>query len=185
MRRPIFLIGYMACGKTTLGTALAAAADVEFVDLDHLIEHRFGCSVSQIFATVGEAAFRQAEADALKSLVESSDRQRIIGCGGGTPCREENLQLMLRAGTVVLLRANRQITLQRILDAPGQRPRFIGLNREQAAARIDADLTAREPFYCRAHREFDSSRLDTADQIRQSVAEFIRLFGLTPKQSAQ
>ena len=185
MRRPIFLIGYMACGKTTLGTALAAAADVEFVDLDHLIERRFGCSVAQIFATAGEATFRQAESDVLTSLAEPTEHQRVIGCGGGTPCREENLQRMLGAGTVVLLRANREITLQRILDAPGQRPRFIGLSRDEAVARIDADLAAREPFYCRAHREFDSSRLDTADQIRQSVAEFIRQFDLTPKQSAQ
>lgn len=185
MLRPIFLIGYMACGKTTLGTALAEAADVEFVDLDHQIERQFGCSVAQIFATQGEAAFRCAETETLQAFAEPSERQRIIGCGGGTPCREENLQLMLRSGLVVLLQANREITLQRILDAPGKRPRFNGLNRAQAEARIEEDLAARQPFYSRAHRVFDSSELDTAEQIHRTVEKFIIEFGLTTKYPAK
>ncbi|MDE7496338.1 MAG: AAA family ATPase, partial [Muribaculaceae bacterium] len=56
---PIFLIGYMGCGKTTLGRALGSAMNLEFIDLDFYITQRFRKSVNEIFAEKGEAEFRR------------------------------------------------------------------------------------------------------------------------------
>ena len=61
MTPPLFIIGYMACGKTTFGRALARATGREFIDLDFYIEQRFRMSISRIFAEKGEEEFRRME----------------------------------------------------------------------------------------------------------------------------
>lgn len=179
----IFLIGYMATGKTTLGTALQEAAEVEFIDLDGLVEHTCGMSVAELFATRGEDAFRRLEADAIARLCREaadSGRVRVVACGGGTPCHGDNLDRMLAAGTVIWLRADTGIVIDRLLDAPGQRPLVDGMSREELAEFIDRNLHERRPFYSRAHACFDTSRLDTPRQIADTTALFIRKF-LTPQ----
>ena len=80
--KPIFLIGYMGCGKTTLGRALSIATGVRFVDLDELIEENEGTSISVIFRERGEEAFRRIERDTLRGLCR--EENLIVGCGGGT-----------------------------------------------------------------------------------------------------
>ena len=67
--KPIFLIGYMGSGKSTLGKALASRCEVRFIDLDDYIEERSGKTIKKIFATEGEAAFRDLER---RMLVEVS-----------------------------------------------------------------------------------------------------------------
>ena len=63
--RPIFLVGFMGSGKTTLGRTLSAKMNLQFIDLDIFIENRFCRSVKQIFAESGEAAFRKIERNIL------------------------------------------------------------------------------------------------------------------------
>lgn len=82
----IFLIGYMGCGKSSLGKKLAKTADMEFVDMDSLIEQREGASVSDIFAYAGEAYFRQAERNLIEELAEQ-ETSMVISTGGGVPTR--------------------------------------------------------------------------------------------------
>ncbi len=167
----------MACGKTTLGTALAGSAGVEFFDLDKAVEAEAGCPISEIFSRHGEKEFRLMESDTLKRLVNTARAAAgtvIIGCGGGTPCHGSNMDLMLKEGTVVWLRASRERTIARLLEAAadGRRPLMSGLDAQGIAARHDADMTARSPHYSRAHAVFDSSHLDTADEINESVKAF-------------
>ena len=83
-RTPIFLIGYMGTGKSTLGRAVARLGDIRFIDLDHYIEGRFHRSVSQLFEERGEDGFRKVEQAMLHEVGEFEDV--IIACGGGTPC---------------------------------------------------------------------------------------------------
>ena len=66
MNRPIFLIGYMASGKTTLGRALARATGRRFIDLDFYIEQRYRMKVPEIFSRHGEAEFRRMESAMLR-----------------------------------------------------------------------------------------------------------------------
>lgn len=80
----IFLTGYMASGKTTLGKAYAKACGLSFIDLDWYIEERMHSTIRDIFATRGEDGFRQLER---KMLLEVAEFENVIvACGGGTPC---------------------------------------------------------------------------------------------------
>lgn len=173
--RPIFLIGLPGSGKSTLGRALQRAGVADFIDLDEAIEARVGMSVREIFDRQGEAAFRRLEADTLRSLVAGSDtcsRMLVVACGGGTPCFGDNIDYMLAAGRVVYLQARRDILIRRLLDAGDSRPLLRGRDAESVGHYVD-DLTAcRHPFYSRAHATFDSSQLDTSEQIAATVERF-------------
>ena len=98
--RQIFLIGFMGAGKTTLGRALEARLPGwRYIDLDEEIERGAGMSVPKIFALYGEKQFRRMERRALEGVL---DRSRVIvGCGGGTPCFFDNMELMNRSGMTV------------------------------------------------------------------------------------
>lgn len=179
--RPIYLIGYMAVGKTTLGSALAARAGVRFVDLDAEIERRAGKSVGAIFADEGEDVFRRLEADTLAAVAADAaagDRRTVIACGGGTPCRRQSMDLMLATGTVVWLQADTDRVVKRLLDAPGQRPRIDALGADRAAieAFVLDENRRRECHYSRAHSRFDATRLDTPDEVAATVARFIDIY---------
>lgn len=171
----------MACGKTTLGTALARSAGVDFIDLDNEVEQVAGCSIPLIFSRDGEQAFRRLEADTLVRCIAQARELPgtvVIGCGGGTPCQDANLAMMLKAGTVVWLKASRERSVARLLEAvaEGSRPLMAGLDAHGIAARIDSDMAIREKFYSRAHHIFDSSYLDTPEEIEESVKNFTALF---------
>ena len=172
---PIFLIGFMASGKSTLGRALAAAMSGRtFVDIDEAVESQAGMSVADIFATCGEAAFRELETAALRAAAATPGA--IVACGGGTPCHGANMDMMLAAGTVVWLQADDARTIERLRLVPHQRPLVEAVIDDDAAllALMHDMNNKRRPFYSRAHRCFDSSRLDDAAQIEESVQQFIK-----------
>lgn len=180
-RRLIYLIGYMAVGKTTLGRALGEVAGVRFVDLDAEIEHRAAMSVSEIFARYGEAEFRRLEAEALECIAcGDADATTVVACGGGTPCRDRSMQLMLDTGTVVWLRADTDRVISRLIDAPGVRPRIDALRADPDALRqfVLEEGRVRDRHYSRAHHTFDSTRLDTLDEVALTVQRFIKQFDI-------
>lgn len=109
---PIFLIGFMGAGKTTVGQALARLLNCEFVDLDQLIEARVGKSISDIFAGMGETEFRRLENEA---IVECRGRQRtVIALGGGAYASEENRNVLRGIGKTVWLDCPLEVCLQRV-----------------------------------------------------------------------
>lgn len=170
----VFLIGFMGCGKTTLGQAAAKAAGIAFVDLDQYIESRQGCTISQIFARHGEQHFRQIESEALRQTAALPGNV-IVACGGGTPCFSSNMQFMLSAGTVVWLDASIDRLTARLAEARASRPLIASLNDAQLAPYIADELRRRTPHYTQAHIRFDSSRLDTLSEIQHSVRQFLNL----------
>ncbi|MDD6280358.1 MAG: shikimate kinase [Bacteroidales bacterium] len=175
MNKPIFLIGFMGAGKTTLGRALAARLPrLTYIDLDEEIERHAGMSVSKIFATYGEKVFRTMEADALRDVASLSNV--IVGCGGGTPCAEGNMELMNRCGTTVLLSARRPTLLRRLLEAQAQRPKLNGMSADEVAAYIDSALAERAEAYGKAQYSFPSDRLENEAEIEASCRFFIRKF---------
>ena len=104
----------------------------------------------------------------------------IVSCGGGTPCYHDNMDIMLAAGTVVCLRASTDRLLKRIAEAPaGSRPLLAGLSGDALAAKVDELQAARETAYSRAHAFFDSSFLDTVEELESSCRRFIAESGLT------
>ena len=88
----IFLVGFMGCGKSTVGSALADELGWSFFDLDEEIEKAAGASVTEIFDQRGEAEFRTLETEALKKRVHNvrTGRPQVIALGGGAFTFEEN-----------------------------------------------------------------------------------------------
>lgn len=86
-RNNIILIGFMGSGKTTFGKWIAANKKMEFVDTDELIEKENGITISDIFASKGEAYFRNLETDMLNKLLERDTQNCVISVGGVLPER--------------------------------------------------------------------------------------------------
>lgn len=174
---PIFLVGYMCSGKSTLGRALARALNTDFVDLDDYIEHKQGRTIAEIFATDGEAAFRTAEATALDEVIGgNSGRRTIVALGGGTPCRPGVMDRLNAAGIAVHLDAPVDRLVERLKLGAEKRPLVAGKSACQLTEYVTSMLTVRNPFYTKARHNFDSSRLETESQIDESVARFIATF---------
>ena len=91
------LIGFMGSGKTSVGRKLSYRMRRTVEDTDKLIERQQGRSIGEIFATDGEAYFRQLETGLLKELGDKS-QGKIYSVGGGTPVRPENRELLRRLG---------------------------------------------------------------------------------------
>jgi len=109
---PIFLVGFMGAGKTTVGRVLAQHLGYDFFDLDELIETRAGKSVQAIFAELGEAEFRRLEHEAIRAR---SDRSRaVIALGGGAYVSDRNRTLLRTIGRTVWLDCPLDICLTRV-----------------------------------------------------------------------
>lgn len=175
---PVFLIGYMASGKTTFGRALARALGKEFIDLDFYIEQRFRSTISQIFAREGEEAFRRKEAAMLREVGEFDNV--VIACGGGTPCYHDNMAYMNSRGLTVMLEASVERTVERLMINNAKRPLMAGKSRGEIEAEVTRGLESRMPFYSQSRMRFDSEYLEDRRQIDDSVARFIETMRCEP-----
>jgi shikimate kinase len=142
---PIFLIGFMGAGKTTVGKLLAQRLSRSFIDLDDLIVEAAGLTVAEIFANEGEGRFRQRETEALKKAAKK-DRS-VVATGGGSVCSVENLNLMLTTGRVVTLVVSAGEALKRTGSRSG-RPLLDGSSDPLTAAK--KLLETRGRFYDQA-----------------------------------
>lgn len=109
------LIGFMGSGKTSVGIRLSYLLKRVFADTDKMIEDMEGKSISDIFATEGEGAFRDKETQLLRELTGSL-HGKILSVGGGTPLREENRRLLKQIGTVIYLRIRPETVYVRLQD---------------------------------------------------------------------
>ena len=162
MMKPVFLIGYMGCGKTTLGEVLARQMGLRFIDLDEFIEARQGMSIVEIFDEMGESRFRELETDALHEVAAMTDV--IVGCGGGTPCHCDNMALMNRAGiTVWLTTSPERITARLLLpEQKSKRPKINTLPPNEVRPLVVKELDDRAPYYSQSRLRFDSTDIETA-----------------------
>lgn len=139
--RPLFLVGMMGAGKTTIGRSLARLLNHEFVDLDHELEARCGVRVSIIFEIEGEEGFRRRESVLLD---ECSRRSGIVmATGGGAILSAENRRILQERGVVIYLRANAE-ELYRRVARDHNRPL---LQTPDPRQRIRHLLEQREPLY--------------------------------------
>ncbi len=141
MNNNIILIGFMGTGKSTVSKRLAAFTGYEEVDLDSYIEQSEGKTIKDIFAESGEEGFRSLETKYLLEISQKSSR--ILSCGGGTPLRNENVDIMKANGTVVLLTATPQSIYARVKDTD-DRPL---LNGNMSVEYIETLMKRREKFY--------------------------------------
>jgi len=141
---PVFLVGMMGAGKTTIGRGLARALGREFIDLDHELEARCGVRVPVIFEIEGEAGFRRREAVALQECTQR--RGIVMATGGGAILAPENRRLLRERGVVVYLRASVD-ELYRRTCRDRNRPLLATADPRATLRQL---LTLREPLYTEA-----------------------------------
>ncbi|AWR87577.1 shikimate kinase [Meiothermus taiwanensis] len=155
----VALTGFMGVGKSRIGRELARELMLHFIDLDRYIERQMGLSVADIFRHLGEATFRQLEAEAVNELTQKDFL--VLSLGGGTFVSPENRQKLLQRGPVVALWASPTTILERISRRPGQRPM---LDNPDPYKRIQQLLAEREAVYRQAtlHVSTDNRRVPEA-----------------------
>lgn len=154
----IYLIGYMGCGKSTLGRRLSDHLNMQFVDMDHYIEERNLKTIPQIFEQEGEAEFRNKERKALEELSEFTNI--IIATGGGAPCFFDNIDLMNRSGKTIYMDISPDILADRLLKSKTERPLIKGKSKEELVAFIDETLKKRNHFYSQAQFKITQPDID-------------------------
>ncbi|MEG0499592.1 MAG: shikimate kinase [Rikenellaceae bacterium] len=145
----IFLIGYMGCGKSSLGKPLSGLMNYKFIDLDSYIEQECGMRIPDLFAHYGESYFRKEERRCLIELCENEENC-VISTGGGTPCYEDNMEIMNRYGITVYINLEKTILISRLLTSKKKRPLIESMDEEQLREFIEKSLSIREPFYNKA-----------------------------------
>lgn len=171
--KPIILIGYMGAGKTTLGRALARRLGVQFYDLDWYVESRMHRTVKQLFDERGEEGFRRVEHNMLHEVAEFEDV--IVSCGGGTPCFFDNMDYMNSRGITVYLKATPEVLYDHLSMGRNVRPLLLGKSKDEMKQYIVEQLQLREPFYSKAHHQFNVNLLDNRAKIDESIDQLIEL----------
>lgn len=163
----IFLLGFMGCGKSTVGRLLSDELGWSFFDLDEEIEKAAGRPISEIFDTLGEAEFRRMESIALRERVSAvlKGRPQVISLGGGAFTIAENRHTASENGVTIWLDTPLNVIEQRIasethrpLARDREKMRELYLNRRESYAAAD---------YC----------VETGDH---NAAEIVRLIGQLP-----
>jgi shikimate kinase len=144
----IYLIGYMGCGKSTLGLKLARELNLTFIDLDKYLEERNYKTVPQLFSELGEEGFRLRERRALEEVSEFTDV--VVATGGGAPCFFDNMELMNRTGTTVFLDIPTNVIAERLLKSKTERPLIAGKSKAELIRFIQESLEKRKAFYQQA-----------------------------------
>ena len=158
----LYLTGFMGSGKTTMGRLIAEELGWPFVDLDDDIEAAAGCTISEVFATKGEAEFRRIEHEALKARVHQVlyGNPVVLALGGGAFAQANNRDLLIDAGLTVWLDAELSLIRQRI---EGQTHRPLAQDPERFA-----DLYAeRRLDYAKADYRVPVGNNDSAETLKR------------------
>lgn len=150
IRRPIALVGLMGAGKTSVGRRLARRLGLPFADADSEIEAAAGRSVADIFDELGEKAFRDGERKVIARLLDGPTK--VLATGGGAFIDEACRALLLERATVIWLRAELEVLLDRVARRD-TRPLLRGGDRRAILQKL---LSVREPIYAQAHLTVDS-----------------------------
>ncbi|MCX6278838.1 MAG: AAA family ATPase [Bacteroidetes bacterium] len=141
----IYLIGYMASGKSRLGQILAMKLGFTFIDLDSIFEERFRISISEFFEKYHEDAFRQIEHLLLLETTKSDNL--VVSTGGGTPCFFDNMQIIKKEGFSVYLQLEIPTIVERLGQARRKRPLLKDISETQIGEKIRLHLIERSAFY--------------------------------------
>ena len=142
----ISLTGFMGCGKSSTGRALAERLGARFVDLDAEIVARGGRSIPEIFTEGGEAAFRAIELETLRAVLGEADAaggDTVLALGGGTLTVPQAREIIFARTRCVWLRTRLETIRERLGDADASRPLFADAETLYAARR---DIYALAPY---------------------------------------
>lgn len=170
IRCPIFLIGMMGVGKSTLGKLIAMQTGSLFIDTDEWISHTWGRTPAWYFENLSEALFREKEAIALRSIL--NNEPAIVATGGGLPCHHANMNWMNANGHTIWLHESPDVLTQRLWRRKNNRPLLQGLKDKSALElKLNQLLESRISYYQQAQWHFSMKQLPA----EQSAEELLWL----------
>ena len=168
IRETIVLVGMMGAGKSSVGRRLATQLALPFVDADSEIETAAGCSISDVFALHGEAAFRDGERRVIARLLDGP--AHVLSTGGGAFMDADTRALVGKSGISVWLRAD-LATLERRTSRRPDRPL---LQEDNPRAVLEKLLAARNPVYAQADIVVDSNDRPVEETVDMVIAKLQR-----------
>lgn len=162
----IVLIGFMATGKTTIGEIISKKLNMEFVNMDSLIEKEENTSISNIFSKKGEDYFRDLETKILEICTEKE--KIILSTGGGIIERECNIDILKKIGTIIWLNGNKKTIIEHLKTSNEERPMLKDENIEE---KVDILLKKRFSKYKYA----SDIEIDINDKSIEEVVSIILL----------
>ena len=145
----IVLLGYMASGKSAVGTILANQLEFQFIDLDSFIEENEKMTISEIFKEKGEIYFRIKEGEYLIMLLNLKNNC-VISLGGGTPCYGNNMEIIKNLSISFYLKASINTIFERLEGETSERPLVATIGKENLKEYIAKHLFERNLFYEKA-----------------------------------
>ncbi len=166
----VFLIGFMGSGKSTIGKKLAKRLDYQFLDLDRYIEDKTQQTIPSIFETQGETAFRTLETKVLKALNVSNT---VVALGGGTPCFNQNMNIINELGVSVYLKLPVSVLVNRLMNAKTKRPLIEAYkhDKNELNQQVESLLLEREVHYQSANIVFEADNMnpDKYSQLEDEI----------------
>lgn len=166
----VYLIGYMGCGKTTIGKRLAKSLGWDVIDMDSRIESRYRKTIPDIFASEGEDSFRKKERFILEEL--SALENVVVSTGGGAPCFFDNIDVMNSSGLCVYIRMTPEALAARLKNAKANRPLLKDKTEEELTNFIKEQLEKRRAFYEQARYVIDNDH-GTPEEAAAKIAELL------------
>ena len=161
---PIYLCGFMGCGKTTVGLLLSKKTGKQYIDLDDYIEEKEGMKIPEIFEKKGENYFREQETNALKELESVNS---VVATGGGALLSDINGEIAKNAGTVIFIDVPFDLCYNRI-KGDKNRPIAYNSTREQLQERFDY----RRPLYIK-NSHFSVDGVGTPEAVTDRIIKNI------------
>lgn len=190
--RNLVLIGCRGCGKTTVGRAVAQRLGWVFVDTDERVAALAGRSIAAIFATDGEAAFRELESRAIAEAIRDAGLEgpalqgsvgvspTVVSVGGGAVLSPANRVALRQAGLCIWLTAPAEELQRRVSADPDHAAARPALTPLDAPAEMQHLLREREPLYA----ALADHVVSTAGRSLEEVVEIVRQLAETPGPSA-
>jgi shikimate kinase len=169
-RRTIALVGLMGVGKSSVGRRLASALGLPFRDADTEVEAAAGRTIPEIFAEMGEAAFRDGERRVITRLLEGPPH--VLATGGGAFMNAETRALIKARAVSVWLKADLDVLARRV-GRKDNRPLIAGKDPLEV---LQAQAEARYPFYAEADitvETGDAAHHVTVNQVLQALTEHL------------
>ncbi len=178
LNKIVYLTGFMATGKSTIGPILSNTLGWSFYDLDEVIESKYNSSIKKIFSEKGEDEFRTIENKVLAEL--NPNKNAIVALGGGTMMNQENIDLMKKRGVIVLFETSENEIYHRMKNKMS-RPLAIDdngnmLGEKELRNKIKELLQTRKNFYEQADIKINTGNElvgNTVDKLTKILREKI------------
>ena len=182
----ISFIGFMGCGKSSVGRRLSQLLCCPFIDLDQVIEERAGRTIPEIFARDGERAFRQRELEALKSVVYSASHdakiatiqsseprqatRMVVASGGGVVMTPGCAEILQAETMCIYLRASIDTLIEHLEGQTEGRPMLQGAELRERIERLMGERS--DTYEANAHMIIDIDGKNI-DEIGAEIADSI------------